>query len=70
MSEMQILELLGRARDIARAHAQNGLAEHLDDAMLVAASAFHEAALLAGDAATHGVEGGDALRGAARPGIH
>jgi hypothetical protein len=53
MSEGWILELLASARDAARAHAMTRLAEHLDDAMLVAASEFHEAARVAGGLARH-----------------
>lgn len=43
MSESMVLELIGRARDEARSHALFQLAEHLDDAMLIAASQFHAA---------------------------
>ena len=46
MSEAWFLELLGSVRDVARDHAMNRLAEHLDDAMLVAASEYHEAKLV------------------------
>jgi hypothetical protein len=46
MSEAWFLELLGSVRDVARNHAMVRLAEHLDDAMLVAASEFHEAMLV------------------------
>lgn len=44
MSESMVLELISLARDAARAGGKLQLAEHLDDAMLVAASAFHAAA--------------------------
>lgn len=70
MSEMQIMELLGQARDIARASRRPVLAEHLDDAMLVAASAFHEAALGAEGLSSHDDEGADVVRGSAEPRIH
>lgn len=46
MSEAWFLELLGSVRDVARSHAMIRLAEHLDDAMLVAASEYHEAMLV------------------------
>lgn len=43
MSENMVLELIGLARDAARARNLYRLAEHLDDAILVAASDFHAA---------------------------
>jgi len=42
MSEVWVLEQLRSVRDIARSNAMYRLAEHLDDAMLLAASEFHE----------------------------
>lgn len=54
MSEAWFLELLGSVRDVARSHAMIRLAEHLDDAMLVAASEFHEAALILENQDGHG----------------
>lgn len=67
MSEAWMQELLGSMRDMARAQSMYRLAEHLDDAILLAASEFHEAQLgcgskvpnvgpdttIAGDAAVH-----------------
>jgi uncharacterized protein (DUF1501 family) len=53
MSEGWILELLASVRDAARSHAMTRLAEHLDDAILVAASEFHETARVAGGLARH-----------------
>lgn len=53
MSEAWFLELLGSVRDVARSHAMIRLAEHLDDAMLVAASEFHEAMLVLENQAGH-----------------
>lgn len=49
MSEAWMLELIGAVRDVARSSGMSRLAEHLDDAMLVAASEFH-AATFAADA--------------------
>jgi|AACY02.2.fsa_nt_gi hypothetical protein len=43
MSEAWVLEVLADARDKARAGGLLKLAEHLDDAMLLAASEHHEA---------------------------
>lgn len=42
MNEAGIVELLGTIRDAARAKAMYRLAEHLDDAILLAASEFHD----------------------------
>lgn len=56
MSEAWFLELLGSVRDVARSHAMIRLAEHLDDAMLVAASEFHEAMLVLENQTGHDVE--------------
>jgi len=70
MAETWILELLGSARDAARAHAMPRLAEHLDDAMLLAASEFHEAGFAAEVGTVDEFEGACAARGAARPWIH
>ena len=44
VSEKWMTELLASARDIARSHEMHRLAEHLDDAILLAASEFHTAA--------------------------
>ena len=41
MTEETMLEILGSARDAARSSGMFRLAEHLDDAMLMAASEFH-----------------------------
>lgn len=41
MSESMVLALIGLARDAARARRLYRLAEHLDDAILVAASDYH-----------------------------
>ena len=43
MTEVWVLEQLKSVRDLARAGAMYRLAEHLDDAMLLAASEYHEA---------------------------
>jgi hypothetical protein len=44
MSEAWVLEVLGSVRDMARSQAMLRLAEHIDDAMLIAASEYHETA--------------------------
>lgn len=70
MSEAWILELLGTVRDVARSQAMIRLAEHLDDAMLVAASEYHEAMFTADLGKAHVFESATAVRSAAGPGIH
>lgn len=42
MSEAAMLELIRSVRDAARSNAMLRLAEHLDDAMLIAASEAHD----------------------------
>jgi hypothetical protein len=70
MSEAWFLELLGNVRDVARDHAMSRLAEHLDDAMLVAASEFHEARLVLETQAGHVEPRGEAARGFAATSLH
>ena len=70
MSEAWILEVLGTVRDVARSQAMIRLAEHLDDALLVAASEYHEAIFAAGVGNAHVFESTNAVRSAARPGVH
>jgi hypothetical protein len=70
MSEAWILELLGTVRDVARSQAMIRLAEHLDDAMLVAASEYHEAMFAADLGKAHVFESTNAVRSVAGPGIH
>ena len=70
MSEAWFLELLGSVRDVARSHAMIRLAEHLDDAMLVAASEYHEAMLVLENQTDHVQPGGDTSRGVAGTGFH
>jgi hypothetical protein len=70
MSEAWFLELLGSVRDVARDHAMNRLAEHLDDAMLVAASEFHEAKLVLENQTCHVGTRGDIAGGTAGTGVH
>ena len=70
MSEAWFLELLGSVRDVAKEHAMSRLAEHLDDAMLVAASEFHEARLVMENQAEHVGPGGETHRGVAGAGVH
>jgi hypothetical protein len=65
MTEDSILEMLGTARDAARSGGMLRLAEHLDDAMLMAASEYHEALAAkriggAHDAKDRGIAGGAA----------
>ena len=70
MSEAWFLELLGSVRDVARSHAMIRLAEHLDDAMLVAASEYHEALLVLENQAGHGQPGRETARNLAGTGFH
>ena len=53
MSEAWMLELISAVRDVARANAMHRLAEHLDDAMLVAASEYHVADVMPENRAGH-----------------
>ena len=61
MSEAWMLELISAVRDVARANAMHRLAEHLDDAMLVAASEFHAADFLPETRAEHDGTGSEAV---------
>lgn len=70
MTEVWVLEQLKSVRDIARANAMYRLAEHLDDAMLLAASEFHDALGVAESGAYHDVQGATAVRVDARIGFH
>jgi hypothetical protein len=70
MTEAWFLELLGSVRDVARSHAMIRLAEHLDDAMLVAASEYHEAVLVLENQAVNGQSGREAARNLAGSGFH
>jgi hypothetical protein len=70
MSEAWFLELLGSVRDVARSHAMIRLAEHLDDAMLVAASEFHESMLVLENQAGHDREDRKAAGDVSLRGFH
>ncbi len=70
MTETWILELLGSVRDIARNNAMYRLAEHLDDAMLLAASEFHDAVGAAESGSYHDSQGATAVRIDPRIGLH
>lgn len=70
MSEAWVMELLSGARDVARSQGLYRLAEHMDDAMLIAASEFHESTLGAAELGVHDREGADTLRGAACAWMH
>lgn len=70
MTEAWVLEVLGGVRDMARHNGQFRLAEHIDDAMLIAASEFHETAFVLERWAGHDREGAEALRGASASGFH
>ena len=70
MSEAWFLELLGSVRDVARDHAMSRLAEHLDDAMLVAASEFHEAKLVLENQTGHVGEDRAVAGDVSRCGVH
>lgn len=70
MSEAWIMELLGSLRDVARKESMPRLAEQLDDAILIAASELHEAALVARGDALHGDHGRETVRDTAARGLH
>lgn len=72
MNEAGMLKLLGAIRDDARAKAMFRLAEHIDDAMLLAASEFHDQhdrLIEERNAFDVGSLAGD-IRNAARPAFH
>jgi hypothetical protein len=69
MSEAWVLELLTGVRDVARVNGLFRLAEQIDDAMLIAASEFHDAALEV-ESATDDREGAGSAGYAARAGLH
>jgi hypothetical protein len=70
MTEDRMLQVLGSARDVARAQGFLRLAEHLDDAMLMAASEYHAA--LEAERAGEGDDAEDAsvAGGAVQPWVH
>jgi hypothetical protein len=72
MSEAWICEMLASIRDIARDSGMARLAEHMDDAMLVAASEFHESLTVGMNGIGYGHERSSAedLREATRPAVH
>lgn len=70
MPEAWMLELISAVRDVARANAMYRLAEHLDDAMLIAASEFHTTDAQARTAGQDEPEGSKALRDAAQHRLH
>jgi hypothetical protein len=70
MSEAWVMELLSGARDMARSKGLFRLAEHMDDAMLIAASEFHESTLAVAEPEAHDCESADTLRGAACAWVH
>lgn len=72
MSEAWICEMLASIRDIARDSGMARLAEHMDDAMLVAASEFHESLALGtnGIGYAHERSSAEDLREATRPAVH
>lgn len=70
MTETWMLELLGSVRDAARNNAMYRLAEHLDDAMLLAASEFHDADGAMESGSYHDSQGAAAVRIDPRIGLH
>lgn len=70
MSEAWVMELLSGARDMARSKGLLRLAEHMDDAMLIAASEFHDSALCEGEMSAHDRQSADAVRSAAFARVH
>lgn len=69
MSEGWMMEVLGNARDAARAGGNYRLAEHLDDAMLIAACAYHAGSSEEVEVAD-GLGNPEIVRGAASRGLH
>lgn len=70
VSEAWMLELIAYVRDAARDGKMSRLAEHLDDAILIAASEFHDTDARIGMAGRHDGSGAEALRDLARHGLH
>ena len=70
MSGVTMMELLGSARDEARSAGLFQLAEHLDDAMLIAAAEVHAAMEDRGARPRHDGEGSGTLRGAPGTRVH
>lgn len=70
MSEAWMIELLGAVRDVARANAMGRLAEHLDDAMLLAASEYHEASRCLDRTGAYVGESAEIIGGPASTGFH
>lgn len=69
MSNLWIMELLVSARDIAKKRDMLRLAEHMDDALLVAASELHDAQVTGGEA-RHDRGDTAAYRGGPGHGLH
>jgi hypothetical protein len=70
MSEAWVLEMLGATREAARANGLLRLAEHLDDAILLAASEYHEAVWMQEATEANVFEGAGAVRVSQGPSLH
>lgn len=70
MSEAWVLDYLGEVRDAARARGLFRLAEHLDDAVLIAASEYHEAQQCGEARLAHDDKGADAVAGDWKSRLH
>lgn len=70
MTEAWVLEVLSGVRDVARLGGHVRLAEQIDDAMLIAASDFHEAAFEMERWAGDDRQGAEAFRDTASAGLH
>lgn len=69
MKEDWIIEMIGQIKDVARSHAMGRLAEHLDDAILIAASEFHDRREREIEV-VNGCRDTTPVRGPAAPGLH
>lgn len=70
MQEAWMFELLRSVRDVAQAHGLPRLAEHLDDAILIAACEVHEAAACQNGGRVDDGETATALRAHSRQELH
>jgi hypothetical protein len=70
VQEAWLLETIASIREAARAANMPRLAEHLDDAILIAASEAHHGACVVEGEGRYGGPAAEAFRGDARHGVH
>jgi hypothetical protein len=71
MTDQWIIEMIGSVKDVARSHGMRRLAEQLDDAMLIAASEFHEGRADEADIeVAHDCRDSTPVRGPSATGVH